>query len=186
LSRFDSGPAAMPANEGTQAEGVVKWFNSVKGFGFVAIDNNPQDAFLHISVVSRAGLQSLNENTRISCMVAPSQRGMQITRIIEVLGVDTSAASSSSNFGGHGGGSHHGGGSTFSGPEVEVIGTVKWYKTDKGFGFAIPEDGSKDVFVHRSVLARVGLGTIEPGRRIRMKVQTSQKGREASSIELLD
>src|SRR5262249_30053839 len=88
LSRFDSGPSAMPATEGTPAEGVVKWFNSVKGFGFVAIDNNPQDAFLHISVVSRAGLQGLNENTRISCMVAPSQRGMQITRIIEVLGVD--------------------------------------------------------------------------------------------------
>jgi CspA family cold shock protein len=176
LSRFDSGPAAMPANEGTQAEGVVKWFNSVKGFGFVAIDNNPQDAFLHISVVSRAGLQSLNENTRISCMVAPSQRGMQITRIIEVLGVDTSAAASSNSHGA----------SMASGPEVEVIGTVKWYKADKGFGFAIPEDGSKDVFVHRSVLARVGLGTIEPGRRIRMKVQTSSKGREASSIELLD
>jgi CspA family cold shock protein len=63
---------------------------------------------------------------------------------------------------------------------------VKWYKPDKGFGFAIPDDGSKDVFVHRSVLARAGVGSIEPGRKIRMKVQSSQKGREASSVELLD
>src|SRR5262249_47857084 len=100
LSRFDSG-SAMPANEGSPAEGVVKWFNSVRGFGFVAIDNNPQDAFLHISVVTRAGLQGLNENTRISCMVAPSQRGMQVTRIIEVLGVDPNPPASSGDHGGY-------------------------------------------------------------------------------------
>ncbi len=169
----------MPATEGTPAQGIVKWFNSVKGFGFVAIDDNPQDAFLHISVVTRAGLQGLNENTRISCMVAPSQRGMQVTRIVEVLGIDPNAAPSGPGPGG-------GGYATPGGPEVEVVGTVKWYKTDKGFGFAIPEDGTKDVFIHRSVLARAGLGTIEPGRKIRMKVQSSQKGREASNIEVLD
>src|SRR5262245_51365231 len=97
----------MPADEGVQAQGLVKWFNGVKGFGFVAIDGNPQDAFLHISVVNRAGLQGLSENTRISCMVAPSARGMQITRIIEVLGVDENAGASS---GGGGGGGDRGGG----------------------------------------------------------------------------
>lgn len=228
LSRFDSG-SAMPASEGTQAEGVVKWFNSVKGFGFVAIDNNPQDAFLHISVVTRAGLQGLNENTRISCMVAPSQRGMQVTRIIEVLGVDPNPPTGGGGggrdrgdrgdrggYGGGGGGGFGGGyddhgdrggyggdrgdrgdrggyggdrgdrGAPAGGPEVEVVGTVKWYKPDKGFGFAIPDDGSKDVFIHRSVLARAGIGSIDPGRKIRMMVQTSQKGREASNIEPLD
>lgn len=219
----------MPAAEGVQAEGIVKWFNSVKGFGFVAIDNNPQDAFLHISVVTRAGLQGLSENTRISCMVAPSQRGMQVTRIIEVLGVDPNAPSGGSERGGeraerggygggyggggyeraprggYGGGDHygdhrgdhrgdhHGGHGGYereraepSGPVTEAEGTVKWYKTDKGFGFAVPDDGGKDVFIHRSVLAKVGLGTIEPGRKIRMQIVNSQKGREAASIEIVD
>jgi CspA family cold shock protein len=210
LSRYDQG-SAMPAGEGVQAEGVVKWFNSVKGFGFVAISNNAQDAFLHVSVVNRAGLQGLSENTRISCMVAPSQRGMQVTRIIEVLGMDENAGSQGGGRGNFGGGAHggHGGGymdglnggfdrgerhngfdgggsrETF-GPETEVTGTVKWYKLDKGFGFAVPEDGTKDVFIHRSALARVGLDSIEPGRRIRMMVVNSSKGREASSISLMD
>lgn len=183
----------MPADEGVQAQGIVKWFNGVKGFGFVAIDGNPQDAFLHISVVNRAGLQGLSENTRISCMVAPSQRGMQITRIIEVLGVDENAAASGGggsggrgprggDRGGYGGGDHQ----EASGPGVEVNGTVKWYKPDKGFGFAVPEDGSKDVFIHRSALAKAGMGSIEPGRKIKMVVVASSKGREASSIEPLD
>lgn len=198
----------MPAAEGTPAEGIVKWFNSVKGFGFVAIDNNPQDAFLHISVVTRAGLQGLSENTRISCMVAPSQRGMQVTRIVEVLGVDPNAQPGSSSGGrsersggfgsdrggfggdrGFGGGGFGGGGfdrSEPSGPAVEAEGTVKWYKADKGFGFAVPNDGGKDVFIHRSVLGKVGLGTIEPGRKIRMQIVNSNKGREASSIEIVD
>lgn len=176
----------MPAAEGVQAEGVVKWFNGVKGFGFVAIDGNPQDAFLHISVVTRAGLQGLSENTRISCMVAPSQRGMQITRIIDVLGVDPNAASSGGGGGGGGGYAAGPGRAAPSGPAQEVEGTVKWYKPDKGFGFAVPDDGGKDVFIHRSSLAQIGLGTIEPGRKIRMQVVNSGKGREASSIEVID
>jgi CspA family cold shock protein len=169
----------MPAAEGVPAEGTVKWFNGVKGFGFVAIDGNPQDAFLHISVVTRAGLQSLNENTRISCMVAPSQRGIQITRIIEVLGIDPNAPASSPSSGG-------GDRPPATGPTVEAEGTVKWYKPDKGFGFAVPNDGGKDVFIHRSVLAKLGMGTIDPGAKIRMQIVNSGKGREAASIEMID
>lgn len=210
MSRYEQG-SAMSADEGVEAEGLVKWFNSVKGFGFVEVSGQDQDAFLHVSVVTRAGLQGLAENTRIRCMVAPSQRGTQITRIIQVLGVDANAPiSQPRGRGGFGGGGGHGesyggygggfndSGSGFdrggfreeraapSGPVIEISGTVKWYKPEKGFGFAVPEDGSKDVFIHRSVLGRVGLDSIEPGRRIAMQVQSSSKGREAVEIQPLD
>ncbi len=198
MSRYDLG-SAMPAGEGVQADGIVKWFNGSKGFGFVAINNNSSDAFLHISVVTRAGLQGLAENTRLRCMVVPSERGMQVTHIIEVMGIDPNAPQPSSR-GAFDARDSRGdyGRADFNprpdnrqdrqplGPEVEVTGSIKWYKTDKGFGFAMPEDGSKDVFIHRSVLERAGLKDIEPGRKIRMMVTTSQKGREASKIELLD
>ena len=41
-------------------------------------------------------------------------------------------------------------------------GTVKWYKPDKGFGFIIPQDGLKDVFVHQSCLEKHGLELTNP------------------------
>ena len=211
MSRYDLG-SAMPAGEGVQADGIVKWFNGSKGFGFVAINNNSSDAFLHISVVTRAGLQGLAENTRLRCMVVPSERGMQVTHIIEVMGVDQNApqaAAAHTSSGTRSGfdardsrgnqgradfssyneprrSNNHDTPRQSAGPEVEVTGSIKWYKTDKGFGFAMPEDGSKDVFIHRSVMENAGLNDLEPGRKIRMMVSTSQKGREASKIELID
>lgn len=46
--------------------GTVKWFNSTKGYGFIAPDDGGKDVFVHISAVERAGLQALNDNQKIS------------------------------------------------------------------------------------------------------------------------
>jgi CspA family cold shock protein len=48
------------------ATGVVKWFNSTKGFGFIQPDNGGADIFVHISAVERSGLGSLNEGQKIN------------------------------------------------------------------------------------------------------------------------
>ena len=46
--------------------GTVKWFNATKGFGFIQPDNGGADAFVHISAVERAGMQSIVEGQKIS------------------------------------------------------------------------------------------------------------------------
>jgi len=46
--------------------GTVKWFNSQKGFGFIAPDDGKGDAFVHISAVERAGLSGLSEGQKVS------------------------------------------------------------------------------------------------------------------------
>ena len=46
--------------------GTVKWFNAVKGFGFIQPDDGGRDVFVHVSAVERAGLRSLNEGQALS------------------------------------------------------------------------------------------------------------------------
>jgi cold shock protein len=51
--------------EVSMATGTVKWFNSQKGFGFIAPDGGGNDAFVHISAVERAGLTDLREGQKV-------------------------------------------------------------------------------------------------------------------------
>jgi cold shock protein len=48
------------------AQGTVKWFNSTKGFGFIAPSDGGSDVFVHISAVQRAGMNGLNEGQTLS------------------------------------------------------------------------------------------------------------------------
>ena len=66
--------------------GTVKWFNTTKGFGFIAPDNGGPDAFVHISAVERAGLQELRENDKVSYeLVADKRSGKQSAEQLKVL-----------------------------------------------------------------------------------------------------
>ncbi len=56
------------------ATGTVKWFNATKGFGFIQPDDGGQDAFVHISAVERAGLQSINEGQKLSYDLVQDKR----------------------------------------------------------------------------------------------------------------
>jgi CspA family cold shock protein len=55
-----------PAPDGGSGHGLVKWFNSTKGFGFIQPADGGADVFVHISAVERAGLRSLNEGQAIT------------------------------------------------------------------------------------------------------------------------
>jgi CspA family cold shock protein len=61
-----------------------------------------------------------------------------------------------------------------------ATGTVKFFNTQKGFGFIRPNDGSKDVFVHISAVQRAGLTTLVEGQKISYEVIT-ERGKEAAS-----
>ena len=65
---------------------------------------------------------------------------------------------------------------------VEVVGTVKWYSPEKGFGFITRQDGGKDVFVHASALERSGVPPLQEGQSVRVQVVQGVKGQEAASL----
>lgn len=75
----DRGPRAGGAPQrqltGEKATGTVKFFNAMKGFGFIQRDDGQPDAFVHISAVERAGMAGLNEGDRLSFEIEVDRRG---------------------------------------------------------------------------------------------------------------
>jgi CspA family cold shock protein len=65
------------------ATGVVKWFNPVKGYGFIQPDGGGRDVFVHISAVEKAGLSSLNEGAKVSYEVV-TNRGKESAENLRV------------------------------------------------------------------------------------------------------
>jgi len=59
------------------ATGTVKWFNSTKGFGFIAPDSGGKDVFVHISAVERAGLTGLADNQKVTFDVESGRDGRE-------------------------------------------------------------------------------------------------------------
>ena len=57
------------------ATGSVKWFNSVKGYGFIQPSDGSRDAFVHISAVERAGLTTLRDGQKVEYELVPGREG---------------------------------------------------------------------------------------------------------------
>jgi CspA family cold shock protein len=68
------------------SQGTVKWFNSEKGFGFIAPDGGGQDAFVHISAVERSGLNNLREGDKVTFeLVADRKSGKMSAEKLEIV-----------------------------------------------------------------------------------------------------
>jgi len=59
------------------AQGVVKWFNAEKGFGFISVDGGGSDVFVHYSAIQADGYRSLEENQRVEFEVVQGAKGPQ-------------------------------------------------------------------------------------------------------------
>lgn len=169
--------------EGPEVEATVKWFNGQKGFGFVELGDGSGDAFLHVAVLQAAGRQSVLPGAKMKVVTAQGPKGRQVARVIDVdesTAVEQPRRAPRSD----GGGGGFGRGPRDLSSAVEMAGTVKWFNTEKGFGFIAPEGGGKDVFIHISVLGRSGVAGLAEGQQVSMRVVDTPKGREAVSISV--
>ena len=64
----------------------------------------------------------------------------------------------------------------------KITGVVKWFNGEKGYGFATPDDGSKDVFVHHTAIQAEGFRDLNEGDRIEFNVEPGDKGPKAANV----
>ena len=69
---------------------------------------------------------------------------------------------------------------------MRIRGTVKWFNDSKGFGFVTPEDGSKDCFVHHSVIQGDGFKSLREGERVEFDIVQGQKGPAAENVTAIN
>jgi len=66
-----------------------------------------------------------------------------------------------------------------------VTGTVKWFNSQKGYGFIQPDSGGKDVFVHVSAVERAGLGSLNEGQKVKFEVVANRGKESADNLQLV-
>lgn len=173
---------AAPELSGSELSGPVKarlkWFNAPKGFGFVnPEDKQDVDAFLHITKLQNIGIQTLGEGACLLCQIEYGDKGAHVKQVLEVLDEGTLPEAGKpmtpSN-------------DLDNTQTWKMHGIVKWYKEDQGFGFIVPEDNQKDVFIHKTCLDKHDIDTLEPGQKIFMTFRAVPKGREVVSFEILE
>jgi CspA family cold shock protein len=74
------GPSTIEVRKCTVAQGTVKWFNSEKGYGFIAVDGG-QDVFVHFSAIQMDGYKSLEDGQRVEFEIAQGQKGPQAEKV---------------------------------------------------------------------------------------------------------
>ena len=67
------------------ANGTVKWFNAVKGYGFIQPSDGGKDAFVHISAVQRAGLDGLHEGQKVEYELVTGRNGRSAAENLRVI-----------------------------------------------------------------------------------------------------
>lgn len=161
-------------NSTRNVTGQVKWFDPVKGFGFVVADEGGPDILLHANVLRNFGQSSVADEARIEIVVQETERGVQA---IEVVRIDPSVDAGTATL------------ADFEDIDPEIIRSapleparVKWFDKAKGFGFANVFGRDEDVFVHVEVLRRSGLADLQPGEALGLRVIDGKRGRMATEV----
>ncbi|WP_085219360.1 cold-shock protein [Allosphingosinicella indica] len=167
------GGRGMPPQVVGEGKGVVKFFNSQKGFGFVVRDDGGEDVFVHISAVEQAGLTGLAEGQPLEFTLV--DRGGRVSATNLKIEGDPLPVED------RGGGDRGGAG----GPQRQLTGekaqgTVKFFNAMKGFGFISRDDGQPDTFVHISAVERAGMVNLNEGDRLEFELEVDRRGKTAA------
>lgn len=168
-------PQAPEANvQIIQVNGLVKWFDVARGYGFIIPDNGMQDILLHLSCLKRDGFEAPLEGARVSCEVVERQKGYQCLR---VLSVDLSTAIHPVERKSR---AH----TTVTPTTGWIRVKVKWFNRARGFGFVSEGEGQPDIFVHMETLRRTAIAELQPDTWVYVRFGDGPKGKMAAEVRL--
>ncbi|MCZ4353647.1 cold shock domain-containing protein [Roseovarius aestuarii] len=157
-----------------RVHGRVKWFDPVKGFGFVVADECGADILLHANVLRNFGQSSVADNAGVEIDIQDTERGVQAVAVLAISPPESLDNSGLADL------------ETVD-PEVMrntplEAARIKWFDKAKGFGFANTFGCNEDVFVHIEVLRRSGLANLLPGEAVAVRVIEGKRGRIAMEV----
>ena len=137
-------------------EGTVRWFDTERGFGFIAVGQEAEDLFVHASeIVGGDATKVLREGQVVEFEIGEGDRGPQARRVRVTADHSADAL-------------------------VGVLGTVAWYEPAKGYGFIVPDGGGAQIFMHSSAI--VGGGVVSDGQRVAFLVVDGERGPQADHL----
>ncbi|UWQ51434.1 cold shock domain-containing protein [Leisingera caerulea] len=157
-----------------QVQGLVKWFDPAKGYGFVVSDEGGPDILLHVNVLRNFGQSSVADGARIEIVTHQTGRGVQAVEVLSIMPPERDDTPVLSDF-----------------AELDMDSLqsepleparVKWFDKGKGFGFANVFGRGEDVFLHVEVLRQSGLADLQPGEALAMRVIDGKRGRMAVEV----
>jgi CspA family cold shock protein len=168
----------------TSSDGVVwghvKWYDTVKGYGFVVPDGGGPDIMVHASCVRAFGKMALAEGARVRILASHGQRGLNAQELLEVE--EPEVAESAPGF------SEDARPTEYLGPDVEVgplvPARVKWFDKQKGFGFVNIFGRSEDVFVHMETVRRCGFQDLASGEGMAVRTFRGPRGLMVAELKL--
>lgn len=162
--------------------GRVKWYDVVKGYGFVSTDDGLGDVLLHANCLRRSGISEAPDGVEIVLEVVKGERGRQAVKVVRIGAAPVTVAPPDPA-------------KTLKPTQIlEIVdedgewapARVKWFDRAKGFGFLNVFGDGADVFVHMETLRSSGLLDLMAGEAVAVRVIKGPRGKMAAEVRAWD